>query len=183
MDQGLIDYYALLRVPPGAAHAQIKAAWKTRARQTHPDVNPGNPRAAEEFRRLAEAWRVLGNPLQREMYDVARAGANARSGARGREDATAGRWQGQIRLLPWEAKLLGAVCGGFLALYRKLQRPLSNVWFWLVLAGVLVLGIWATWPAGAWLSAGMVLGVFFVQVVLVGYLYLRWLIGMLVARR
>lgn len=91
--------------------------------------------------------------------------------------------RGRFRLLPWEAKLLGAVCGGFLALYRKLQRPLSNVWFWLVLAGVLVLGIWATWPAGAWLSAGMVLGVFFVQVVLVGYLYLRWLIGMLVARR
>lgn len=42
-----------------ATPEDIKAAYRRRARENHPDINPGDPEAAERFRQAAEAYRAL----------------------------------------------------------------------------------------------------------------------------
>jgi hypothetical protein len=47
------SWYALLGVSPGASPAELKAAYRERAKKCHPDVNP-TPAAAQEFQDLTE---------------------------------------------------------------------------------------------------------------------------------
>lgn len=67
------DYYAVLEVSAGATHAQIRQAYHRLARQCHPDV-ARDPKAAERFEALAEAYKVLRDPKQRRTYDESRRG-------------------------------------------------------------------------------------------------------------
>jgi molecular chaperone DnaJ len=62
------DYYELLGVERGADAASIKKAFRVRARELHPDVNP-DPGAEAEFRRVAEAYEVLSDDERRAVYD------------------------------------------------------------------------------------------------------------------
>jgi curved DNA-binding protein CbpA len=62
------DYYALLGVAPDATVAQIKKAYRTLAKQYHPDVN-NSPDAAEKFREITEAYDTLTDPDRRRRYD------------------------------------------------------------------------------------------------------------------
>ncbi len=61
--------YAILGVARDAAPEEIKKAFRKRARELHPDVNPGDPDAEARFKETAEAYEVLSNPETRAVYD------------------------------------------------------------------------------------------------------------------
>jgi molecular chaperone DnaJ len=62
------DYYELLGVPRTASDAEIKRAFRTLARELHPDVSDA-PDADRRFRDVAEAFEVLSDPQRRATYD------------------------------------------------------------------------------------------------------------------
>jgi curved DNA-binding protein len=67
------DYYQILGVSPDADEKTIRQAFRKLARQYHPDVNPGDKAAEEQFKAINEANQVLSDPEQRKKYDALRA--------------------------------------------------------------------------------------------------------------
>jgi curved DNA-binding protein len=64
----LRDYYEILGIGRNATSEEIKQAYRRLARQFHPDQNP-DPVAADRFKQIAEAYRILSNPETRLAYD------------------------------------------------------------------------------------------------------------------
>jgi molecular chaperone DnaJ len=64
------DYYEVLAVDRSASEAEIKKAFRTLARELHPDVNRHDPEAEEKFKEAAEAYEVLSDPDRRRTYDA-----------------------------------------------------------------------------------------------------------------
>lgn len=65
-----MNYYELLGVPEDAPREQIRATYRVRVAQVHPDVNAGTGAEAETAL-LNEAWSVLREPATRAAYDAA----------------------------------------------------------------------------------------------------------------
>ena len=63
------DYYATLGVPREATPEEIKKAYRKKALEFHPDRNPSNPKAAEQFKRVSEAYEVLSDENRKRLYD------------------------------------------------------------------------------------------------------------------
>jgi len=62
-------YYDLLGVAPDANLSDIKKAYRKMAVKYHPDKNPNNPAAVEQFKEVSEAYEVLSDENKRKMYD------------------------------------------------------------------------------------------------------------------
>ena len=64
------DYYKNLGIPRNADQSQIKKAFKKLSLKYHPDKNKDDPKKAEEmFQKIVEAYEVLKDPKQKEIYD------------------------------------------------------------------------------------------------------------------
>src|SRR3954468_20363630 len=91
------DYYAVLGVPASATQDEIKKQYRKLAAKHHPDKNPNDPKAADTFKSISEAYQTLGDAEKRKQYDQMRqlgafggfgggrpgGGAGARGGAYG----------------------------------------------------------------------------------------------------
>jgi molecular chaperone DnaJ len=63
------DYYELLGVPRDVDSGTLKKAYRRLALQYHPDRNPDDPAAEEQFKAVSEAYEVLSDTEKREIYD------------------------------------------------------------------------------------------------------------------
>lgn len=63
------DYYEVLGVPREADERTIKSAYRKLALQFHPDKNPGDKQAEENFKEASEAYAVLSDAEKRSTYD------------------------------------------------------------------------------------------------------------------
>src|SRR5689334_6272273 len=66
------DYYAVLGVPASATQDEIKKKYRKLAAKHHPDKNPNDPKAAETFKGISEAYQTLGDEAKRKQYDEMR---------------------------------------------------------------------------------------------------------------
>ena len=64
-----IDYYKIMGISKDTPQKDIKAAYKKRAKQFHPDLHPDDPKAKAKFQALNEAYDVLNDPEKRAKYD------------------------------------------------------------------------------------------------------------------
>ena len=63
------DFYQVLGVDRSADKGAIKKAYFKLAKQYHPDTNQGDEKAAEKFKEVTEAYEILSDDKQREMYN------------------------------------------------------------------------------------------------------------------
>src|SRR3954466_7599959 len=64
-----LDLYQRLGLKRGATEAEIKKAYRSLAKQLHPDRNTDNPKAAERFAQVTSAYDLLSDKDKRARYD------------------------------------------------------------------------------------------------------------------
>ncbi len=63
------DFYEILGITKNADATEIKKAYRKKAIEFHPDKNPDNKAAEENFKKAAEAYEVLSDPQKKAKYD------------------------------------------------------------------------------------------------------------------
>lgn len=64
-----VDYYKILGVSKDIPQKDVRAAYRKRAKQFHPDLHPDDPKAKAKFQALNEAYDVISDPDKRAKYD------------------------------------------------------------------------------------------------------------------
>jgi DnaJ-class molecular chaperone len=77
------DPYRVLGVSKDASDAEIKRAFRKKARQFHPDRNPGDAGAEAKFKQVQAAHEKIGNAEARREHDQQQQMANMFGGGRG----------------------------------------------------------------------------------------------------
>ena len=55
------DFYEVLGISKGATEAEIKSAFRKKAKELHPDLHTDDPHAEEKFKEVQEAYSVLSD--------------------------------------------------------------------------------------------------------------------------
>ncbi len=63
------DYYDVLGVSKKASDAEVKRAYRAKAKKYHPDHNAGDKDAEAKFKEVQEAYEILEDKDKRAMYD------------------------------------------------------------------------------------------------------------------
>lgn len=63
------DLYSILGVPRTASHADIRRAYKRKAKDLHPDLHPDDAVKADAFKAASTAYEILGDEAKRAQYD------------------------------------------------------------------------------------------------------------------
>ncbi len=63
------SYYEILGISKDADASAIKKAYRSMAKKYHPDKNPGDKQAEENFKFVNEAYQALSDPEKRRIYD------------------------------------------------------------------------------------------------------------------
>ncbi|WP_379143071.1 DnaJ domain-containing protein [Paenibacillus sp. sgz500992] len=87
----LTDYYEVLGIAPNASSAEVKQAYRKLAKKYHPDTNGGDPQAAERFKQVHEAYKVLGNEESRTAYQSQSQSRTTRASGEPPEKPSAGK--------------------------------------------------------------------------------------------
>lgn len=104
------DYYDVLGVSKNASQDDIKKAFRKQAKKFHPDANPDNPRAEEQFKEVNEAYDTLSDPQKRQQYDMF-GSAGAAGGFPGGAGFGNGTYQGNVNVEDLE-DIIGSIFGG-----------------------------------------------------------------------
>ena len=112
------DPYKTLGVSPDASQEDIRSAYRALAKQHHPDLNPGNPKAEERFKTVSAANELLSDPEKRGRFDRGEIDASGheappRPSYRDYAESEHGRRYGRDGPQPggWSADDLGAMFG------------------------------------------------------------------------
>ena len=63
------DCYEILGIDKSASNEEIKKAYRRKAKEYHPDANPGDKSAEEKFKEANEAYSILSDPDKKARYD------------------------------------------------------------------------------------------------------------------
>lgn len=132
------DLYERLGLPRTATDDEIKARYRRLALRFHPDKNIGNAEAGEKFRKLAEAYEVLGDAEKRQRYDRGGGGAEQPGvpGGRYRRDFT-------------HAQAADVFNEAWTSFFRELLNRIPPEQYWLATAGAVVGGLFAVLGGGS----------------------------------
>lgn len=72
------DPYKILGVAKNAPQDEIKKVYRKLARELHPDVNPGDSKIEERFKKISAAYHLLGDPERRKKFDTGQIDADGR---------------------------------------------------------------------------------------------------------
>lgn len=87
------DYYKVLGVSKTSTQAEIKKVYRQLSREFHPDVNKGDKSKEDRFKKISEAYTVIGDAKKRKEYDVMRANPFGGPGGGGNPYARGGAGQ------------------------------------------------------------------------------------------
>ena len=78
------DFYEVLGLSKGASDSDIKKAYRTMAKECHPDLNPGDAASEAKFKEIGEAYGILSDAEKKGRYDqFGHAGVDPNYGAGG----------------------------------------------------------------------------------------------------
>ncbi|HWY38665.1 MAG TPA: DnaJ domain-containing protein, partial [Bacteroidia bacterium] len=106
------DYYEILGVSRNASEDEIKKAYRKMAIKYHPDKNPGNKAAEENFKEAAEAYEVLSDANKRQRYNQYGHAANASSASGGGAGSYGGGGMNMEDIFSQFGDIFGGAFGG-----------------------------------------------------------------------